>query len=130
MPSAPKATLAQRRLPSGKHHSFRKKNTVAPKAVAQLATLGATCEQWFKNRNQTPFEFQRATWQAMAAGRNGLLHAPTGTGKTLAAWLGGLCRSFAVPTQHKKMGIRIIWVTPLRLWQRILPVLLKSHLPT
>ena len=114
MPSAPKATLPQRRLPPGRQHSSQKKDTPSPKPVAELATLDATCEQWFKNRKQTPFDFQRATWQAMAAGRNGLLHAPTGTGKTLAAWFGALCRSAAPPTHHKKTGVRIIWITPLR----------------
>ena len=114
MPSAPKATLPQRRLPSGKQRSSQKKDASTPKLVVELTTLGATCEQWFTNRDQTPFEFQRATWQAMIAGRNGLLHAPTGTGKTLAAWFGALCRSSALSTHHKKTGIRIIWITPLR----------------
>ena len=114
MPSAPKATLPQRRLPSGKQRSSRNKDASTPKRVVELTTLGATCEQWFKNRKQTPFEFQRATWQAMIAGRNGLLHAPTGTGKTLAAWFGAVCRSSALSTHHKKTGIRIIWITPLR----------------
>ena len=111
MPSAPKATLPQRRLPSGKQRSSQKKDTSNRKQVVELTTLGATCEQWFTNRDQTPFEFQRATWQAMMAGRNGLLHAPTGTGKTLAAWFGALCRSSALSTHHEKTGIRIISVS-------------------
>ena len=114
MPPASKATFAQRQLPSGKQRASRKKNAAVPKVAAQLATFVASCEQWFRNRDQTPFEFQRATWQAMAAGSDGLLHAPTGTGKTRAAWFGALCRSSALSTHHKKTGIRIIWITPLR----------------
>ena len=112
MPSASKATLIQRQLPSGKQRASRKK-CAAPKAVAQLATFVASCEQWFRNRDQTPFEFQRATWQAMTAGSDGLLHAPTGTGKHERRGL-ALCRSSALSTHHKKTGIRIIWITPLR----------------
>lgn len=114
MTPASETTLPQRQLPSGKHRSSRNKNAPTPKPVFEMATLGVTCEQWFKNRNQTPFDFQRETWQAMGAGRNGLLHAPTGTGKTLAAWFGALCRSSALPTHDMKTGIRIIWITPLR----------------
>lgn len=114
MTPASETTLPQRQLPSGKHRSSRNKNAPTPKPVVEMATLGVTCEQWFKNRNQTPFDFQRETWQAMGAGRNGLLHAPTGTGKTLAAWFGALCRSSALPTHDMKTGIRIIWITPLR----------------
>jgi ATP-dependent Lhr-like helicase len=114
MTPASETTLPQRQLPSGKHRSSRNKNAPTPKPVVEMATLGVTCEQWFKNRNQTPFDFQRETWQAMGAGRNGLLHAPTGTGKTLAAWFGALRRSSALPTHDMKTGIRIIWITPLR----------------
>lgn len=43
---------------------------------------------FFKERNWKPFAFQKETWQAYAAGKSGLLHAPTGLGKTLAVWLG------------------------------------------
>ena len=37
-----------------------------------------------------PFAFQREVWAAMAAGRSGLLHATTGSGKTYAVWFGAL----------------------------------------
>jgi ATP-dependent Lhr-like helicase len=49
-------------------------------------------------------------WRACAAGSSGLVHAPTGTGKTLAAWLGALARSRAADTA----GLRVVWITPLR----------------
>ncbi len=42
----------------------------------------------FKRRGWTPFEFQRRAWAEYLAGRSGLIHAPTGMGKTLAVWLG------------------------------------------
>lgn len=113
MPSATETSLSQQNTPTGQKLPSRNKNTNT-KTVINSDAFYASCERWFTNRDQTPFEFQRATWRAMATGRDGLLHAPTGTGKTRAAWFGGLCRSFAVPTQHQKMGIRIIWVTPLR----------------
>ena len=48
---------------------------------------------WFKHRGWKPFSFQREVWREMARGTSGLVHAPTGTGKTLAAWLGALARA-------------------------------------
>lgn len=45
-------------------------------------------EQWFHSRGWTPFDYQRDVWRAYADGKSGLIHAPTGVGKTYAAWLG------------------------------------------
>ncbi len=44
----------------------------------------------------------------MAAGRSGLLHATTGSGKTYAAWLGALQRAQPGP------GLQLLWLTPMR----------------
>ena len=62
---------------------------------AQRAALGAPrqeaiarAEAWFASRGWTVFPFQREVWDAYLAGQSGLVHAATGTGKTLAAWLG------------------------------------------
>ncbi|HBB73268.1 MAG TPA: hypothetical protein DC048_02345, partial [Planctomycetaceae bacterium] len=53
--------------------------------------------------------------------RSGVLHAPTGTGKTLAAWLGALARAEAgaavggdACATPSRVGPRVLWVTPLR----------------
>jgi ATP-dependent Lhr-like helicase len=68
-------------------------------------------EQWFAKREWQPFEFQKDVWHAMYQGSSGLLHAPTGMGKTLAVWLGALARIQELPA---KSGLQIIWLTPLR----------------
>ena len=44
---------------------------------------------WFAAQERRAAPFQRAAWRAWHEGHNGLIHAPTGTGKTLAA-AGGL----------------------------------------
>lgn len=75
-------------------------------------------------QGRPPFDFQRAAWAASLAGRSGLIHAPTGMGKTLAAWLGPVCdwlqrhpKGWSPPASAKrKLGppIEVLWLTPLR----------------
>jgi len=80
---------------------------------------------WFASRGRTPFDFQEALWSAYWRGESGLLNAGTGTGKTLAAWLGPLLEPDAragVP------GIRVVWVTPLRALARDLVSALREPL--
>jgi ATP-dependent Lhr-like helicase len=79
---------------------------------------------WFSSRGQTPFEFQESMWRAYWAGESGLLNATTGTGKTLAAWMGPLLES-AVSSEP---GIRVVWVTPLRALARDLERALQQPL--
>jgi ATP-dependent Lhr-like helicase len=53
----------------------------------------------------------------MARGTSGLVHAPTGTGKTLAAWLGALGRARALAGSRSlgaAGGLRVVWLTPLK----------------
>ena len=46
--------------------------------------------RWFESRRWAPLDFQRDVWSAYLRGESGLVHAATGTGKTLAAWWGPL----------------------------------------
>ena len=52
------------------------------------APNGDAVEHWFATRGWQPFAFQREVWDAYRRGESGLVHAATGTGKTLAAWMG------------------------------------------
>ena len=71
-------------------------------------------ERWFAARGWSPFAFQRECWARSLAGESGLLHAPTGTGKTLAAWLGPLAAIASRRGPGQPEPIRVLWVTPLR----------------
>ena len=72
---------------------------------------------WFQSQDWKPFPFQKQTWKAFLAGKNGLLNAPTGSGKTYALWfpvvLNYIKRNPDYKTKHKK-GLKAIWITPLR----------------
>lgn len=71
-------------------------------------------DAWFTARGWQPFDFQREVWAAMRAGRSGLLHATTGSGKTYAVWFGALLRSRAVGTPSPTPLLGVLWLTPMR----------------
>jgi len=74
-------------------------------------------EHWFEGRGWSPFEFQRRTWDALRAGESGLVHAPTGLGKTYSVWFGSLLEA-ADAGALKPGKVRVVWITPLRALSR------------
>ncbi len=75
----------------------------------------STIDAWYASRGWRPFPFQREVWEAAERGESGLLHAPTGTGKTLAVWLAAVARAAAsgvAPAASR--GLRVVWITPLK----------------
>jgi len=72
----------------------------------------ARVEQWFSSRGWAPFPFQRDVWRAYLAGDSGLVHAATGTGKTLAIWMAPIIEAMREPRQPS--SLRVLWITPLR----------------
>ena len=71
-----------------------------------------TVRQWFKAQGWTPQPFQKDCWKAYGEGQNGMLHAPTGSGKTFALW-GGIVQE-ALKVKKHPTGIQALWITPLR----------------
>ena len=69
-------------------------------------------DAWFQARGWSVFDFQRQVWAAMRAGRSGLLHATTGSGKTYAVWLGALQR--ARVAESSATALQVLWLTPMR----------------
>lgn len=62
-----------------------------------------------------PTPAQRLSWPAIAGGESLLLVSPTGTGKTLAAFLAVLDRLFAEALAGRlEPGLRCVYVSPLR----------------
>lgn len=78
----------------------------------------APIDAWFASRGWKAFAFQREVWDAYLAGESGLVHAATGTGKTLAAWLGPIIESLSsletAVRARKRSSLRVLWITPLR----------------
>jgi len=79
--------------------------------------LFALANEWFQQQGWKPFPFQTQTWTAFLQGKNGLLNAPTGSGKTYALWLpiilNYIRKNPSYKTKHTP-GLKAIWITPLR----------------
>ncbi|HXN75721.1 MAG TPA: DEAD/DEAH box helicase, partial [Gemmatimonadaceae bacterium] len=54
---------------------------------SMLARFHPVVRRWFKDAFGKPSDPQREGWPAIASGSHTLILAPTGTGKTLAAFL-------------------------------------------
>lgn len=75
-------------------------------------TATSRVTRWFKKNGWTLLPYQRETRKAYRSGKSGLIHSPTGSGKSLAAWLGPVCR--AIDAKDETPGLKVLWITPLR----------------
>ncbi|WP_445666538.1 ligase-associated DNA damage response DEXH box helicase [Fodinibius sp. AD559] len=75
-------------------------------------------EQWFAQRGWEPFDYQRKVWEAFLSGKNGLLNAPTGSGKTYALYMPLLIQWIDEhPETYNELtdnDLQLLWITPLR----------------
>ena len=75
---------------------------------------------YFESKGQKPFRFQRDAWKAYQAGSSGLVHSATGTGKTLAVWLGPILEWLRQNKNQDQWNpksppaLRVLWITPLK----------------
>lgn len=79
--------------------------------------LFTVANDWFHQQGWKPFPFQTQTWTAFLQGKNGLLNAPTGSGKTYALWLPIVLNYIKKNPNYKTKhtpGLKAIWITPLR----------------
>lgn len=74
--------------------------------------------RWFKKNRWVPFEFQIEAWRAYLAGESGLVHSPTGTGKTYAVSIAPLIEWLnEFPDKNawaESAPLQMLWITPLR----------------
>lgn len=73
-------------------------------------TIPDAFQSWFSSQGWTLLPHQREMTARFAAGRSTLLTAPTGTGKTLAGFLGSLIDI----TQTRPNGLHTLYISPLK----------------
>ncbi|WP_165072275.1 DEAD/DEAH box helicase [Paludisphaera rhizosphaerae] len=67
---------------------------------------------WFRSTLGEPTAPQRQGWRSISAGKNTLIAAPTGSGKSLAAFLAALDLLWRQPARGR--GVRILYISPLK----------------
>jgi len=89
-----------------------------------LEQFGPATQDWFRGAFAQPTSAQSGAWQAISHGKHALVVAPTGSGKTLSAFLWAIDRVFRekpiapADTKRKKKtdapATRVLYVSPLK----------------
>src|SRR5947199_8358286 len=79
-----------------------------------LAPFHPAVRDWFTASFRTPTRAQELGWPAIASGDWTLIFAPTGSGKTLTAFLWALDRLMFTPRPEKPRRCRVLYVSPLK----------------
>ncbi|HKR07721.1 MAG TPA: DEAD/DEAH box helicase, partial [Gemmatimonadaceae bacterium] len=83
--------------------------------TSPLARFHPAVRKWFKETLGAPSDPQREGWPAIASGEHTLVLAPTGTGKTLAAFLWELndliVRGMKEPLPN---AVQLLYISPLK----------------
>ena len=79
-----------------------------------LALFHPAVRRWFESAFDAPTRPQMLGWPAIARGESTLILAPTGSGKTLTAFLWCLERLMFAPQPAKARRCRVLYVSPLK----------------
>ncbi|SDQ33661.1 DEAD/DEAH box helicase [Quadrisphaera sp. DSM 44207] len=80
-----------------------------------LERFSAPTRDWFRGAFAAPTAAQEGAWRAISAGDHALVVAPTGSGKTLSAFLWALDRIATSPVpEDLQRRCRVVYVSPLK----------------
>jgi len=83
--------------------------------ASALDPFSPATRAWFEGAFREPTPAQAGAWEAISSGRHALVVAPTGSGKTLSAFLWSLDRLAATPPPaEKKHRTRVLYISPLK----------------
>ena len=79
-----------------------------------LAAFSEPTRAWFQAAFAEPTAAQVGAWDAIGRGQHALVVAPTGSGKTLSAFLWSLDRLATAAVPAKKQRCRVLYISPLK----------------
>jgi ATP-dependent Lhr-like helicase len=98
-----------------------------PRTSAWLEQAPGTIADWFRSRYGEPTEIQRAAWSRLPSGQHLLLSAPTGAGKTLAAFL-PILTQIIQDRSVEEDALSCLYVSPLKALSADTERTLAAHL--
>lgn len=104
-------------MPRGEAKSKRGERTGLPAQKRETDALGLfhpLTARWFRESLGEPTLPQTEGWPAIARGESTLILAPTGTGKTLTAFLWCLDRLMFDRASFANSGARVVYISPLK----------------
>lgn len=69
---------------------------------------------WFRSSFDAPTSAQSGAWEAISSGQHTLVVAPTGSGKTLSAFLWAIDQLVTTPPDPERSVCRVLYVSPLK----------------
>ncbi len=81
---------------------------------SSLENFSAPVRAWFESSFPDPTPPQQLGWPHIATGANSLIVSPTGSGKTLSAFLFGVDRLMTSPVPEREERTRLLYISPLR----------------
>src|SRR5271168_1666125 len=89
--------------------------SLGPFAMSVLNSFHPAVAAWFSRTFEAPTDAQTAAWPALAQGQHVLVAAPTGSGKTFAAFLSAIDQLIKEGLQRPLPDeTRIVYVSPLK----------------
>src|SRR5437867_10069974 len=82
--------------------------------IDPLVPFQPAVRAWFGSVFEGPTRQQSLGWPAIARGESTLILSPTGSGKTLTAFLWCLDRLMFTPQPPKRERCRVLYVSPLK----------------
>ncbi|MBK8728228.1 MAG: DEAD/DEAH box helicase [Tetrasphaera sp.] len=84
-------------------------------AVDVLDAFSPATREWFRGSFSAPTAAQRGAWEAISRGDHTLVVAPTGSGKTLSAFLWAIDRLASTPRPaERKQRCRVLYISPMK----------------